>query len=233
MAHEGKVVCARDAGGPAAHDGDALARGVGDLGTVAALHVLACVAFEGEDVERVVHDAPRRQCISHGCSQTRPQTMGIGLSLRIRRTASVKRPASTSEMYPGMSTFAGQPATHGTRSFCPKPHEPVRIWCSKSSRNPRHGGERHGPRLVPDGAVARQVDGLRRLLDMVQGELVGAIGQDVLEQVERTRSPMRQGVHLPQLCVAHMLTRAAVNSTGRGRASAPRGAGPTRHAGRT
>ena len=56
MAHERKVVRTRDAGGPAAHDGDALARGVGDLGTVVALHVLARVALEGEDVERVVHD---------------------------------------------------------------------------------------------------------------------------------------------------------------------------------
>ena len=75
--------------------------------------------------------------------------MGIGLSLRIRRTASVKRPASTSEMYPGMSTFAGQPATHGTRSFCPKPHEPVRTWCSKSSRNPRMAASAMDPASYP------------------------------------------------------------------------------------
>ncbi len=31
-----------------------------------------------------------------------------------------------------------------------------------------------------------------------------------------TLSPTRHGVHLPQLCVAHMPTNAAVNSTGHG-----------------
>ncbi len=55
-----------------------------------------------------------RHRTSQGCSQIRPQTAGMGLSLRIRRTASAYLPSLTRAIYPGMSTPAGHSATHGT-----------------------------------------------------------------------------------------------------------------------
>ena len=56
----------------------------------------------------------RRQWVSQGCSHTRPQTEGKGLSFRIRRMASSYRSSPTREMYPGTSTWAGHSSTQGT-----------------------------------------------------------------------------------------------------------------------
>ncbi len=80
---------------------------------------------------RSLSDLPTVQGTWHwdSCGQTRPQTAGSRLFLRITSAAALKLPAAISRTNPGMSMRTGQPSTHGALRHC-RHRVASRIACS-------------------------------------------------------------------------------------------------------
>ena len=190
--HEGKVVGAADAGGATTDDRDALARLLGDPGTVLALHVLGCVALEREDVHRVVHHAAAavhlagmlaHQAADHGQRVVlADDAYGVRVAPRLD-----ERDVAGDVHARGATADAGHElgAVEAAAVL-------VDVVLEVVAKAP-DGHECHGARLVANGAVARQEDRLGRALDEVECRVLGAVLEHVLEQARERLEPHAAG----------------------------------------
>ena len=182
VAHDREVVGAREAGRTAAHDGDALAGRLGHVRAVVALHVVDREALEAADVHGVVHHAAAAVhlagVLAHVAADERQRVVLADEAHGLGELAGLDQRDVAGDV------DACRAARHARHELAlleaagAGPHVVLEVVAKA-----QHGLERHLAGLVADGAVAREVDGTRGLLDQVDRGLGGRAVEHALHQV--------------------------------------------------
>ncbi len=183
MPHDREVVRAAQAGRAAAHDGDVLVRRRREPRPVVALHVLGGEALELEDVQRVVDHAAAAVhlagVLAHEAAHER-QRVVLADKLHCVSIAAV-----LDERDVARDVHVSRAAAHagGLLGALLKAAGVLADVVLEVVAEALDGGKRHLARFEADGAVTREIDRARGLLDMLERLVVGAPLKDVLQQV--------------------------------------------------
>ena len=162
--------------------GDALAGGLGHVRAVVALHMVGSVALECQDVQWVVDDAATAvhlaRVLAHAAAHDGQRVVLADEADRIGVATGLHERDVARDVDVGRAAGDARDALVLLETAGVLAHVVLEVVAEAA-----HGHERHGAGLVADGAVARQIDGVRGLFDEVDGLERGAVRQHILEQV--------------------------------------------------
>ncbi len=203
VAHDGQVVGRRETSGAAAHHGHAPAGGGRGPGAVVALHVVHGKALEAADVHGVVHHAAAAVhlagMLAHVAAHEGQRVVLADEAHGVGVAAGLHEADVAGDVHAGRA--AGN-AGHELRLL--EAADVVLHVAPEVIREALDGREGHGPGLVADGTVGRQVDAARGALDEVEGRRGGAVLEHLVEQVvQRVEAHTARGALAAALGRAH------------------------------
>ncbi len=156
----------------------------------------------------------RRQRVSQGCSHTKAQAVGNGLSLRMRATAPAQSPAPARATYPGTFTWAGQSVSQGTDWPTPAAQRWRSTWEANSSENVERAASSASPASQPMAQSEPSQASSARACRRARSSSVARQSNTRRAKTAAWGSPSRHGTHLPQVCEAAHSSSVVVTATG-------------------